>query len=241
LVVPCGHSLRNLLLLQGGIIQGMKNDFYTYAYLREDGTPYYIGKGRGNRAYTGRRHGYRPPKDLDRILILKKNLTEKDAHKHEIYMIAIYGRKDLGTGILYNLTEGGEGTSGWVMPEEVKQKIGQANKGNPCWQKGKPAHNRGIPASNVTREKCRQANLGRVFSEGRNKKISDAKKGKLLSQSCYDAIKTPVLGTDPEGDIFYFESATEASKATCINRSHISACCRKDRKTAGKWTWTFFK
>lgn len=93
------------------------NRYYTYAYLREDRTPYYIGKGEGGRAY--RRHwrskskgGYFDPPEKDRILILKKNLTEKDANQHEMYMIGVLGRKDLGTGILRNLTNGGEGMSG---------------------------------------------------------------------------------------------------------------------------------
>jgi len=92
-------------------------EYYTYAYLREDRTPYYIGKGEKNRAY--RRHwrsksrgGYFDPPPIDRILILKKFSSEYDAYKHEIYMISIFGRKDLGTGILRNLTNGGEGMNG---------------------------------------------------------------------------------------------------------------------------------
>jgi hypothetical protein len=85
-------------------------EYYTYAYLREDGTPYYIGKGKGNRAYliSGHKtHGIYPPPN-ERIVILKKNLTEDDAFKHEIYMINIFGRKDIKTGILYNKTNGGD-------------------------------------------------------------------------------------------------------------------------------------
>jgi hypothetical protein len=89
----------------------MSCDYYTYAYLREDRTPYYIGKGRGNRAYSiAGRKMHRRPEDRSRILILKRNLTEEEAFKHECYMIAVLGRKDNGSGILRNLTDGGEGS-----------------------------------------------------------------------------------------------------------------------------------
>ena len=84
--------------------------YYTYAYLREDRTPYYIGKGKDSRAYVKSRKNIRPPRDISRIIFLKQNLTEEEAFKHEIYMIAVFGRKDLGTGILRNKTNGGEGS-----------------------------------------------------------------------------------------------------------------------------------
>jgi hypothetical protein len=99
-------------------------EYYTYAYLREDRTPYYIGKGKGDRAYrkhwrSKSRGGYFTPPEKDKILILKKNLTEEQAYKHEMYMIEILGRKDLGTGILRNMSDGGKG-----------------GKGVPAWNKG---------------------------------------------------------------------------------------------------------
>ena len=105
--------------------------YYTYAYLREDRTPYYIGKGKGNRAHIRRFKGINPPKDKSRILILKQNLTEEEAFKHEIYMIAVFGRKDLGTGILHNRTNGGEGTSGRITSEQTRRKRSISLKGRP--------------------------------------------------------------------------------------------------------------
>jgi hypothetical protein len=128
-------------------------NYYTYAYLREDGTPYYVGKGRGRRIDNPNTHySGLPPKN--RRVFLKQNLTEKEAFRHEKYMIAVLGRKDLGTGILRNLTDGGQGKSGWIMSEktkekirisntgqirsdETKRKIGKSNKGNIPWIAGK--------------------------------------------------------------------------------------------------------
>ena len=90
--------------------------YYTYAYLREDKTPYYIGKGQGKRAYV--RYGRRiPTPPEDRILILKYFEEESDAFKHEIYMISLLPN-------LHNLTKGGEGISGYRHTDATREIMG---------------------------------------------------------------------------------------------------------------------
>jgi len=103
-------------------------EYYTYAFLREDGTPYYIGKGKGKRIYSRHRR-IKPPTDMNRVVYLKQNLTDEEAIRHEIYMIDLYGRKDIGTGILRNGTDGGEGVSGRVFSLESKKKLSKSMKG----------------------------------------------------------------------------------------------------------------
>jgi len=109
--------------------------YYTYAYLREDRTPYYIGKGKGNRIHKKGKTEIRPPKDKSRIIFLKQNLTEEEAFKHEIYMISIFGRKDLGTGILRNKTDGGDGIKN--PSEKTRKKMSESHKGEKHYNYGK--------------------------------------------------------------------------------------------------------
>ena len=92
--------------------------FYVYMWLRDEdgtfpvGTPYYVGMGRGRRAFTKHKHRFYPPKGSNHILIM--HVSDKDtAFKLESSLIASYGRIDVGTGCLRNLTDGGENPPSW--------------------------------------------------------------------------------------------------------------------------------
>jgi hypothetical protein len=175
------------------------NRFYTYAYLREDRTPYYIGKGTKNRAYKKSSRIFLPP-PKDRIILLKQNLTEEEAFNHEIYMIAVFGRKDLGTGILHNRTDGGQGSSnlntkskkkiidahkGKTLSEEHKLKLSKANKGKPLAEETKKKMSevrRGKTHSEETKKKISESNKGKIISEETKQKWSEQRKGRIISK-----------------------------------------------------------
>lgn len=149
--------------------------FYTYMWLRDDGTPYYVGKGIGNRAFSSWNHHQKCPIDPSNIII-QEWPSEQEAFEGEKLLIAIYGRKDLGTGILRNLTDGGEGASGCIpsfetrlkmsaaslghkrlrgkiLSEETKAKIGAGNKGH--------KYRVGLKHTEETKNKIRMSMIGK--------------------------------------------------------------------------------
>ena len=98
--------------------QNIPNGFYVYLYLRDDGTAYYVGKGKGKRAWNRSGRAVKPPVNENKIQIVQHQLTEQQAFDLEIELVSKYGRLDEGTGILRNGTDGGEGTSGHIPTKE---------------------------------------------------------------------------------------------------------------------------
>ena len=109
-------------------------EYYVYQYVRKDGTPYYIGKGKEDRAYVKHKRANGSdlrPKDRSKIQIIKNNLTEQEAWDLETDLINKYGKRTEG-GLLVNCNSGGEG--GVVLPKGSR--LGEKNpmygKKNPC-------------------------------------------------------------------------------------------------------------
>jgi hypothetical protein len=181
------------------------NNFYVYAYLRKDKTPYYFGKGSGGRAYQSMKN-HRPPKDRSKIVIVENNLTEFGAFAIERRMIRWYGRKDIKTGILHNKTDGGDGRTNIVITETTRKRLSRAAQKRPPMAESTKKRLAAIAQNRPPQSEERRRNQS-IFMQGNNfrsgckdseetkKKKSNCSKNKPLVGCifCKKIVHTPAL------------------------------------------------
>jgi len=154
------------------------NNYYVYGHVRKDnGKCFYIGKGKGNRAYVkNKRNKYwhntvKNANGYD-VLVYVNNITEEKAFELEKLFI-----KKIGIDNLTNITDGGEGISGYKQTEETIAKRVASTKltmENPDYVDPRKGQKRG-PRSEETKQKISDAKKGRKLSEETIAKLTGRK------------------------------------------------------------------
>jgi hypothetical protein len=159
----------------------IENNWYVYRHIRLDkNEPFYVGIG--NKKNYARAYQTKPDRrnqiwckifsktDI-KIEIILDNLTKSQASKKEQEFIKLYGRKDLGTGILCNMTDGGDGIWNCKRSEETKEKLRQSKLGdkNPMFGKSqsvetKLKRNKSLTGQKRSQEVKKKQSLGSIKS-----------------------------------------------------------------------------
>lgn len=172
----------------------MKSNYYVYMYLRTKesnngamGSPYYIGKGKGDRFKHLTGDAIKPLNDNSNVRFLCENLSEDDAFMWEVFWIAEFGRIDLGTGCLRNRTDGGEGTSGISNTLRKKKQEFMFGPNNPMYNKDSIDKLKksltGRKLTQETKDKIRKTLQGNIVTEEARQNLSKALKGKIKKKS----------------------------------------------------------
>ena len=175
----------------------ISNSTYIYRHIRLDkNEPFYIGIGTDSkyqRAYSKQSRNIfwnRVVSKTDyEVEILLDNLTKDEAKIKEIEFIALYGKKIDKTGILTNISDGGDGNSGCKHTEEAKLKIGLSNK-----FKDYSKFDRSYMQTKEYKDKVSKINKGRKMPDSMRQKVSDRMKNRIVSEKEKDRLRSSMLG-----------------------------------------------
>lgn len=150
-------------------------NYYVYVYLREDGTPYYVGKGKDNR-WKQKSHSVEIP-PIERVIFSLQNVDEETALNEEIKLISQWGRLNNGTGILENKTDGGD-----KPPKQYKELYTPYERTPEIREKcSLSSHRKGRPGKQSPEEiERKKESMKKVWAEGKRKKLSRDSNGKFL-------------------------------------------------------------
>ncbi len=194
------------------------NKFYIYEHIRLDtNTVFYVGKGKGDRSHSKsnrnqywhnvvNKHGYS-------VNIIQEKLTEQEAFDLEIELIAHYGRLGINTGILINMTDGGEGISGMIHSSKTRNKMSKSQKGRGFSEESKKK------MSESQKDKKRSIEHRKNISNSQTKRcnITAYKNGKIVGE---------------------YTSQRDCWKELNLDRGNLSATLRGRCKSCQGYTFT---
>lgn len=207
----------------------MSNAFYVYLLLdpRRNYLPFYVGKGKGDRANHHLKYEshaktnpfkkaviqkIRRDGKETKVMIWAEGLDEIQAFELEKSLIARFGRRDLRTGILTNLSEGGYGNAGRKFTEEHRRKLSEAAKGR--------------KHTDESKTKISQKRKGVLASEETKKKLSEVKKGRGTGSA------NPMYGRCGKLHHNYGKEGLSGEKNGMFGRKHSPETIEKIRQKA---------
>ena len=240
---------------------------YVYAHTRNDTNEvFYIGIGtdskglysRANNKHSRNNFWIKIFKKVGRkVHILYDNIEEDLAYFLEVQLIQFHGRRDLGLGTLCNLTDGGKGTKGHILTEEIRLLLSQLKTGTTLSENTRKKmsesgrrkifteeHRRNLSISGKGKkrspelcERIRQSQLGRKHSEETKKKMSEAQKGLRKGiPNDFKAIKVSQYTLDGKF-LAEFRSLQDAADSVGIHSSNITVFLKGKSKQAGGFLW----
>jgi len=187
--------------------------------------------------------------------ILEDGLLDEELNEREIFYIKKYDTFNNG----YNLTLGGEGCHGYKHPEEIliflsERRIGskasiETRQKMSTSHMGKPPTTKGMKFSDETRKKMSESSKGMLHTEETKEKIRQANLGKNNprfgkpqtaehSRRQSEAQKQPVLQfTKDMRFVDRHDSVNDAAKAVNLAGSNISVCLYNQNKLARGFIW----
>lgn len=226
----------------------MRQDFIVYCHLKADiGEVFYVGKGTMRRMKVSngrskfwknivRKHGIK-------YQIIASNLYEHEALNFEKTLIKCL--RDSGSS-LCNLTDGGDGVSGYKHTNETRLLLSEINKGSTSYWKGKQ-----MSAEHV--KKISESRKGKKLSPEHIAKVAASKIGKKLSQETKDKIRAKVTGFKHTKEtrlkmsvpVFcltnnkYYDSVTDAANELNLSTSNISKVCKGKLNHTGGFVFKY--
>jgi hypothetical protein len=217
------------------------NNWYVYRHIRLDkNEPFYVGIGNKKdylRAYE--KHPSKRNIIWNKIVsktdyeveIIYDEITKTEASEKEKEFIRLYGRKDLKSGILCNLTDGGDGVFNCIRSDETKEKlrINKMGSKNPMFGK---------------KQSIETLVKRRIF-ESRNRSEETKIKQSLASVKSGQAKKTAVYIYETKELVGIYHSASEAIRSVGLDpirhscKVTIIANKLTNRKRIGKYTFEY--